>query len=90
MGHSVVELAEKSSVMNDLYIWLFIFAVIGALIGLFFKMQGRKNRDDYQKWKKFKNENKCELIEVDKTRFWGSVYTWKTKDGMIIKNNYKR
>lgn len=50
---------------------------------------GDKQEERWKKWKKFKKDEECVLIG-DETGFWGKKYIWKTKDGIIIKNDYEK
>lgn len=68
----------------------YIVIPMAIVVVLFFRYVSNRADDEYGEWERFKKENKCELIEVDSSRFFGTVYTWKTEDGKIIKNNYDK
>lgn len=87
----MASLKVPETIISELINTCFYFVIpLAIVVGLFFRYTAKKSHDEYWEWKRFKKENKCELIEVDSSRFWGAVYTWKTKDGKIIKNHYDR
>ena len=65
-----------------------IVAIVFLVFGYICKVLDEKERKQ-ERWKKFKKDNNCVLIEIDETGFFGKKYTWKTKDGVIITNKHK-
>lgn len=68
-----------------------VLAAIVIWIQYVTSMFERANEEqEKRKWRRFKDTNKCELIGIDETGWRGKKYIWKTKDGVIIKNYFKK
>lgn len=63
-------------------LWLFVSYICTVF-------EERQRKQERERWKKFKKDNNCVLIEIDETGFFGKKYTWKTKDGVTITNKHK-